>query len=89
MKTQGTDQVVDGVTDVDGGAKGISLSKAVALSLAIDNGTTMNPIITYTGIGTKKIRGIHPKKYRSTRDTIVAGIAKKAEKNIKETYVSG
>jgi len=49
----------------------------------------MNPIITYTGVGTKKIRGIQLKKYKSTIDMKVTGKVRRAEKNIKEIYVSG
>ena len=47
----------DAITVIYVAAKCISLSNALALSLALDIGVTMNPIITYAGIGTKKMRG--------------------------------
>ena len=40
-------------------------------------------------MGTRKIKGINLKKYRSKIEAIVTGEVKRAAKNIKETYVSG
>jgi hypothetical protein len=38
----------------------------------------------YIGVGTRKIKGKNPKKYRRTIATMVTGVVKKARKNIKE-----
>ncbi len=68
---------------------GISLSKVRARSPAFIIGTAKKPNMTTTGVGTKTIRGIHLVKYKSTIATPVTGRVRRAEKNIKETYVSG
>jgi hypothetical protein len=70
-------------------AKGISLSTELALSLAMDIGTTMNPIMMYAGIGTSSSRGKNWKKYVSTIAMILTGKVRRASRNIRETYVSG
>jgi len=70
-------------------AKGISLSKVLALSPAIDIGITRNPIITKSGVGTRKTSGINLKKYKSKIEATVTGKVRRAAKNIRETYVSG
>jgi acid phosphatase family membrane protein YuiD len=63
---------------------GISLSKAWALSPAFIIGVIINIIITYTGVGTRKIKGRNLKKYRRTIAAMVTGVVKKARKNIRE-----
>jgi fucose 4-O-acetylase-like acetyltransferase len=64
--------------------KGISLSKAWALSPAFIIGVIININITYTGVGMRKIKGRNLKKYRRTIAVIVTGVVKKARKNIRE-----
>jgi len=66
-------------------AKGISLSKALALSPAFIIGVNIKTTMTQIGVGTRKIKGINLKKYKSTIDAILTGAVKKLTKNISET----
>jgi len=75
----------EAITEIYAAAKGISLSKARALSPAFIDGVTINIIITKNGAGTRKIRGINLKKYRRIMPAMLTGIVSKAQKNIIET----